>query len=90
MFNMYVKRRREFIVEEKDVTTVMAVINENRKFYDTRLGNCGWEEEPSKWFIMVDLNDKQYGEVIRKLNEMGTFKLDVRPRGQVDLCFERA
>jgi hypothetical protein len=90
MFNIFTKKPHEFIIEEKDVTTVLAVINNHRKSFETELGNCGWAEEPSKWFIMVYLRDKDYGKVIEELNKIGTFKLDVRPKGQVDLCFERA
>ncbi len=89
MFNYFMKKTHMFIVEEKDVTTVLAVINKHRRYYDTRVGNCGWAEEPNKWFIGFDMRDKYYGEVVRDLNEIGNFKLDVRPAGQVDLIFNK-
>lgn len=90
MFNIFRKKQHEFLMEEKDVTTVLEVINKHRKYFDTKIGNCGWAEEPSKWFVLVDLRDRDYGKIIEELNKIGTFKLDVRPKGQVDLFFERA
>lgn len=84
------KKSREFIVDEKDVTAVISVINEHRIFYDTRVGNCGWADEPDKWFIVFSVNDKRYGEIVKDLKGIGKFNLDIRPGGQVDIRFERA
>lgn len=89
MFSGMVSKTREFIVEEKDVTMVLDVINKHRKTFNLYVGNCGWADTPNKWFISFDAKDKNYGKIINELNEMGTFKLDVRPKGQVDLWFTR-
>lgn len=84
------KKNYSFIVDEKDVTTVLGVINKHRKFYDFRVGNCGWKDHPTDWFVMFDSTAKVYGGIVRDLKQIGTFKVDVRPGGQVDIRFERA
>lgn len=92
MFNMqWGVRRREFIVDEQDVTTVITVINRYRKYADMRVGNCGWLEEPNKWFIMFDACNEDYGHIVDELNKLGTFRLNVSPSFTVvELYFERA
>lgn len=84
------KKCREFIIEEKDVTTVLSVINSHLKYSNLDVANCGWaNEESSKWFVMFDANDKRYGKIVKDLSTIGEFKLDVRPKGKVDLYFVR-
>lgn len=84
-------KNREFIVDEKDVTTVLGVMNRHlRCYYSLQVGNCGWAGElANKWFIMFDSSDRQYNKIVKSLSEIGEFKLDIRPKGDVDLCFER-
>lgn len=84
-------RSREFIVDEKDVTTVVTIINKHRRSYEVKTNNCGWAEEPSKWFVMFDAGDEEYGHIVDELNKLGTFRLDVSPSFTVvSLYFERA
>ncbi len=91
MLSIFKNDSREFILEEKDVTTVLEVINSNYKTAPRlSVGNCGWADDPTKWFIIFNANDKIYGKVVKSLKEIGELKLDVRPGGQVDVCFERA
>lgn len=88
MFN----KEREFIVEEKDVTTVLIIVNQHRSLYRyLSVGNCGWGDgEESKWFIAFDTTDKKYGKIIKDLLEIGELKTKVRPNEKyVDLYFER-
>lgn len=40
------------IVEEKDVTKTLKVINSHHRFVpDMQVGNCGWADDDNKWFI---------------------------------------
>lgn len=90
MFNWGV-RRRNFIVNEADVTTVIKVINEHRKNYEVQTNNCGWADEPDKWFVAFEACDEEYGHIVEDLNNLGTFSLNVSPNYRVvDLCYERA
>lgn len=83
---------RSFIIDEKDVTTVLGVINRNHKIVsELSVGNCGWGDGlEKKWFIHFYATDKTYGNIVKGLKDIGTLTLDVRPKGQVDICFERA
>ena len=87
----FIRKRREFILEEKDVTTVLNAVNSISLFSSKCAANCGWGgNEKSKWFIVFYVTDKAYGNIVKKLNTIGKFGLDVRPGGQVDITFERA
>ena len=85
------KESREFIVEEKDVTTVLTAINQHTKFQQVSVGNCGWGDgEESKWYVIFDASNKQYGSIVADLSELGDFRLNVRPsKKQTDVYFER-
>lgn len=87
---MLFKKYRSFIMSEKDVTTVLDVINSQSFNAISGVGNCGWANTPDMWFVHFYARDKKYGEIMRKLLALGTIRPDVRPKGQVDLIFERA
>ena len=88
------KSRRCFIVDEKDVTIVLEVMNKHHNRFSNRnlnIGNCGWAEEPTRWFIHFDATSKQYDKILKGLLKVGTFNVVERqPGGQEDLYFERA
>lgn len=83
----FTNKRRTFIVEEKDVTTVLGVINRKRRQFDCCVGNCGWNNEDSEWFIMFHDTDKMYGSIVKELQKIGELTVDVRPGEKVVLVF---
>lgn len=87
MLNIF-KKEREFVVEEKNVMNVLKVINNHLGYLEGQVGNCGWAEEPTKWFVVFYATNKRYGNILEELNKMGTFKLTVRPGGKTDIYFE--
>lgn len=90
MFSIF-KARRYLIVEEKDVTAVLTVINRQYRFYNSQglvVGNCGWADEPTKWFIHFDATSKQYDNILKDIIEQGALKVSKRPKGQRDLIAE--
>lgn len=82
------KQRRYFIVEEKDVTTILNVIN--RQFiFAYRIGSYDRDEESTtKWFIAYRCTDKKYGKIVKDLLEIGKFELVVSPKEQVNLYYK--
>lgn len=86
----FTKRRREFIVDEQDLIHVLKAINNNLHYLDGQVGNCGWGDgEESKWFVLFYANNRKFSQIIQDLNEIGEFKLSVRPKGKIDWCFSR-
>lgn len=84
------KTRREFITDEWLVTTVLSAINgqsRGKVLRNITVANCGWADEPPKWFVSFYVGNTMYGKIVKALNEVGKFKLDVRPGGQVDVVF---
>ena len=89
---MFGQKRHCIIVEEKDVTTVLLAINRNQGFFSNNnklVGECGWEEEPSKWFIRFFASSREWGRMAKELNEIGTITVHVAPGGTTDLYFTR-
>lgn len=90
MFGIF-KARRYLIVEEKDVTAILTVINRQYRIYSSQnlaVGNCGWADEPTKWFIHFDATSKQYDNILKDIIEQGALKVSKRPKGQRDLIAE--
>ena len=84
------KKEREFIVEEQDVMDVLKAINKHLGYLDGAVGNCGWGDGlESKWFVSFYARDNKYQRIVNTLKEIGEFKLDVRPKGKIDIYFER-
>ena len=51
--NNFVVERHHIIVEEVDVVRALYVINSNHIVApDIKVGNCGWLDDTSKWFIL--------------------------------------
>lgn len=84
----FTTKTRNFIVDEKDVTTILDIINRKRRQFDYQVGSCGWSDDTAQWFIMFHATDKVYGDIVRELMTIGKLNVDVRPGGQVDLVFE--
>lgn len=81
------KRRRVIHMEERDVMTVLKGINAFRTIYQTRIGNCGWADEPDTWFIIFHATDKQWLSMLKALKTKGKFEFKYRP-GIEDLYFK--
>lgn len=85
-------KRRYIIVEEADVTTVLTAINRHRGFFsstDNITGNCGWKDEPTKWYVRFSASNKQWGKIAGELSKLGNIIVNVTPRGATDLYFTR-
>ena len=78
--------RRHLIVKEEDLTTVLGIINSEIKIskQNQMIGNCGWKNEPEKWFIHFEGTIKECMKITEKLEQIGTFKED-----SVHILFER-
>ena len=89
---MFNQKRRYLVIEEADVTTVLGAINRNQGFFsksDVATGNCGWKEEPTKWFVRFYASDKEWGKIARELCKLGNINVHVAPGGTTDLYFKR-
>jgi hypothetical protein len=87
---MLFKTRREFIMNEKDVTTALSVINAHTSFNIKHVGNCGWANQPTTWFVVFDATNNEYKRIVKELiNVYGKISVTARPGGKQDLYFER-
>lgn len=89
---MFYQKRRNLVVEEKDVTTVLTVINQHQGFFsnDNKIvKNCGWENDPSKWVIKFNASEREWGRMAEDLHKLGDITVKVKPSGTTDLYFTR-
>ena len=89
---MFIQRRRYMIVEEKDVTTVLTVINRHQGFFSNNnklVGNCGWAKEPSKWYIRFYATEREWSHMTGDLSKIGEIAVKVTPGGTTDWYFMR-
>lgn len=89
MLLYFIRKRREFIVEENDITTILSVVNRETGITNYNIGNCGWKDEPTKWFVVFYTSEKSYRKVMKILTKIGKFTVNTRPAGMIDLCFEK-
>lgn len=84
------QKRRNLIVEEKDVTTVLMAINQHQGFFsnDNKIvRNCGWEKEPDKWVLRFYASEREWGLMTTDLAKIGEITVKVKPGGTTDLYF---
>lgn len=89
---MFKQKRRYLIMDELDVLTVLTAINNHHTFFSNRfklVGNCGWENEPSKWFVGFDASDKRWSKIAAELSNIGKITVKVNPGGATDLYFTK-
>lgn len=76
LFSIFVKKRHALIVDESDVMTTLKVLDEishKSRFHiitGMEIGNCGWSNDPTAWFIHYDATAKQWRSVIEKFEQM--------------------
>ena len=83
---------RKIIVEETDVTTVLAAINKHQGFFtnaDKRVGECGWAEDPTKWFVHFYATSREWGRITKVLAETGEIIIKVAPGGATEMHYVR-
>lgn len=60
-----ITKRYHFVVEEQDVVKTLNTINKHQRIVpDMRVGNCGWADDPNKWFIHFTTSKAKW-ELIR-------------------------
>lgn len=66
IIDLLVTKSYQLVVEEKDVTKTLKVINAHHRFVpDMQVGNCGWaEDDNNKWFIRFTTSKAKW-KVIR-------------------------
>lgn len=71
-----VAKRHHLIVEEKDVMSLLKVfdnVNRSSRLVHTmnmEIGNCGWANEPTKWFIRFDTTDRKWKKILAELSHI--------------------
>lgn len=86
MFGL-LKKTYSLHMDEKEVTTVLRVINQKCGCQQLYVDSCGWAKESEKWFILFNATEKQYGNIVKELKKIGHFKVEVRDG--VDIVFEK-
>lgn len=89
---MFYQKNHKLFVEETDVTTVLAAINRYQGVFSNNyklVGSCGWDDEPTKWFVSFWTTDKKWGCMAADLSDIGEITVKVTPGGATELYFTR-
>lgn len=89
---MFYQKRRNLIMEERDVTFVLTAINSHQGFFTNKykvVKNCGWEKDPHKWMIRFSATEREWGLIAVDLSKIGEITVKVKPGGTTDLCVTR-
>jgi hypothetical protein len=62
-------------MDEKEVTAVLRIINQNCGIAPKYAGSCGWADEPTKWFILFHATKKQYYNIVNELANIGKVEI---------------
>lgn len=74
LLDKFITERHHLILEEEDVYLVLGVINSHHKAApEVRVGNCGWGDDPKKWFIFVSLTKEKWEIIRRELKVIRVF-----------------
>lgn len=79
---MFYIKRRNLIVEESDVTKLIEIINKHQGFFSNNnkvIGNCGWADEPTKWYLDFYASSKEWGLIAGELSEIGDITVKTSP-----------
>ena len=86
------QKRRALIMEERDVTLALAVINRHQGFFSNNnkiVGNCGWDKDPTKWVVRFYASEKEWGRMAIEMGMIGELSVKVKPSGTTDLYFAK-
>lgn len=90
LLSYFIKKARKFIVEEKDVTTVLSLIGLEAGVYRYGIVNLRQEDNTDNgWLIEFNCTEKNYEAVVRSLTTIGTINLNIRPDEGVVCCFRK-
>lgn len=73
------KRRRTIIMDEKDVTKVIKIINKHINITCDQglfIEHCGWEEAPERWFILVYSTNRQWQKIFEDLQYISSIEVE--------------
>lgn len=76
------------VMEEQDVTKTLKVIQKHHKLLPSmRVGNCGWADDPNKWFIIVTTSKAKWGVIRKELNIARVFDNGEIPKNSAGIIF---
>ena len=84
LLDLVLVKRRHLYVNEKNLTNLLKVLNRHYVINNISVGNCGWEDDPDKWFVNFDACNKKWDEIRSELNVVRVWTNSDIPHGDVD------
>ena len=73
-FDNVIVKKRVLIVNEQDIMGLLRVFDKvnddfrNDVLMNMDIGNCGWADEPNKWFVMFSATDRKWRRIITEIH----------------------
>lgn len=87
-FDKFVTERHHLVVDEETVTKVLKEINaRNKKDPDIKVDNCGWADDPNKWFIHFTTTKAKWRQFVVEQKVVRVWGHDDIPKNTVGTVY---
>lgn len=88
LLNQVVTKRCHLVLEEQDVINTLKMINKHHRIVpDMAVGNCGWADDPNKWFIHFTTTRAKWNVIRNELKVVRVFgNIDI-PKNTVGIVY---
>ena len=88
IFDRFVTERHHLVVEEGDVTNVLKQVNAHCKSKtEIRVGNCGWADDPTKWFVHFTTTRAKWYELVNAMKIVRTWNHETIPKNTIGVVY---
>lgn len=75
---MLFKHRHKIVLDEKDVMKALKIIDDTSIICilnEMEIGNCGWADEPTMWFIHFTFANTDWSDCLSKLKQIRSLRI---------------
>lgn len=88
LFDRFIPEKHHLVVEEEDLVRVLKVIQSSHRIVpEMTVGNCGWADDASKWFIHFGTTRYTWKKLIQELKIVRAFNNNSIPKNTVGLVY---
>lgn len=84
-------KRHRLIVEENDMTELLTIFNSHTSNVVKQkqvIGNCGWKDYKTKWFMFISVSNANWNDIEDELVSKG-FVMEIKEDGYTYLTKEK-
>lgn len=88
ILDKFITKRYHIVLDEVDVMNALKVIDRcHRSVPEIRVGNCGWAEDPNKWFIHFTTTVSKWETIRKDLKVVRVFSNQDIPKNSIGTVY---